>query len=55
MTLDRHYLERRLQKERDRVANADNPASRQAHSELAEEYERQLRAASNSRYQSDIK
>ena len=40
--MDQDYLNRRMTEERQRAADADNAAAREAHLEMAEQYRRQI-------------
>jgi len=40
--VDQDYLNRRMTEERQRAADADNAAAREAHLEMAEQYRRQI-------------
>jgi hypothetical protein len=45
--VDFDYLNRRMTEERQRAADADNEAAREAHLELAEHYRRQIEHLGN--------
>ena len=53
--MDYEYLNRRMTEERQRAADADNDAAREAHLELAEQYRRQIENLGNDEEGSGLK